>query len=518
MKSLIITLLLVIALIPFNTQAQVSTNKRSCKPCEELKKLQLPDLTIIKVESKTKDTIKGQGTWIPPVFINVPFCRLEGRISKEIDFELLLPQQWNGRFLMAGNGGFAGSIQNNLLGYLDKGYAVVGTNTGHKGNGIQADWALNNMERQLNFGKLAVHRTAVVSKSIIEKLYCSAPAYSYFLGCSRGGGQAMMEAQQFPDDFNGIVAGAPAFDWPAIGAKFIRECQANYPDPKDLKHTVITNDNLKLLQKFVFEQCDQLDELKDQILNDPRNCQVDLSKLPVCSNDVASSGCFTKEQLNAVRSVYDPVIIDNTQVYPGFPPGLEAENGSWDVWISGTNSVMPGIPSLHYMFGTEVFKYLVYNDPSWNYSQYDFKNFLKETAYAAAFLNATNTDYTSFKKLNGKMIMYHGWNDPALSALSTIRHYEEAMNKDNNLQSNIRLFMLPGVLHCGGGTGPDDVDWVLLIRDWVEKNKAPERIVLSKIVNGKTVMTRPAFPYPKKAVYNGSGDANLEKNFSEKKE
>ena len=116
------------------------------------------------------------------------------------------------------------------------------------------------------------------------------------------------------------------------------------------------------------------------------------------------------------------------------------------------------------------------------------------------------------------MIMYHGWNDPALSALATIRHYEDAMNKDNNLRSNIRLFMLPGVLHCGGGTGPDDVDWVLLIRDWVEKNKAPERVVVSKIVNGKTVMTRPVFPYPKKAVYNGSGDANLEKNFGEKKE
>ena len=152
MRSLIITLTLVIALIPFNITAQVNANKKPCKPCEELKKLQLPDLTILKVESKTKDTIKGQGTWIPPVFINVPFCRLEGRISKEIDFELLLPQQWNGRFLMAGNGGFAGSIQNNLLGYLDKGYAVVGTNTWHKGNGIQADWALNNMERQLNFG------------------------------------------------------------------------------------------------------------------------------------------------------------------------------------------------------------------------------------------------------------------------------------------------------------------------------------------------------------------------------
>jgi hypothetical protein len=116
------------------------------------------------------------------------------------------------------------------------------------------------------------------------------------------------------------------------------------------------------------------------------------------------------------------------------------------------------------------------------------------------------------------MIMYHGWNDPALSALATIQHYEEAMSKDNDLRSTIRLFLLPGVLHCGGGTGPDEVDWVVLIQDWVEKNKAPDRVVFSKVQNGKTIMTRPVFPYPKKSAYNGSGDANLEKNFGEKKD
>jgi hypothetical protein len=351
MRSFIITLTMAIALMPFDTIAQVNANRKSCIPCEELRKMKLPDLTILKVDSKIKDTIRSQEPWIPPVIINVPFCRMAGRISKEIYFELLLPRQWNNRFLMSGNGGFAGSIQNNLLSYLSKGYAIVATNTGHTGSGIQADWALNNMERQLNFGQLAVHRTAVVSKSIIEKFYCAAPAYSYFLGCSRGGGQGMVEAQQFPDDFNGIVAGAPAFDWPAIGAKFIRECQANYPDPKDLKHPVITNDNLKLLQKLVFEQCDQLDGLSDRILNDPRNCQVDFSKLPLCPNDIAAGGCFTKPQINAVRSVYEPLVIDNRQVYPGFPPGLEAENGAWDAWITGTSPFMQGMPSLHYSLG-----------------------------------------------------------------------------------------------------------------------------------------------------------------------
>lgn len=517
MKSFIIILTLIIASIPFNTSAQVGANKKSCIPCEELKKLQLPDVTILKAESKSKDTIRSQEFWIPPFPVNVPFCRLQGIISKEIYFELLLPVQWNNRFLMSGNGGFAGSVQNNLLSYLNNGYAIVGTNTGHNGNSIQADWALNNMERQLNFGKLAVHRTAVVSKSIIAKFYCSSPAYSYFLGCSRGGGQAMMEAQQYPDDFNGIVAGAPAFTWPAIGAKFISGCQSNYPDPKDLKHPVINNDNLKLLQKLVFEQCDQLDGLNDQILNDPRNCRIDFSKFPLCPDNKAANGCFTKEQLNAIKNVYEPVIIDDTQVYPGFPPGLEAENGSWDMWISGTSTMMQNMPSLHYMFGTEMFKYLVYNDAAWDYSKYDFKNFFKETTYASSFLDANNTDYDSFKKLNRKMIMYHGWNDPALSALATVRHYEEAMKKDINLQSYIRLFMLPGVLHCDGGTGPDKVDWVKLIQDWVEKNKAPERVVFSKIVNGKTVMTRPVFPYPKETVYNGAGDSNSEKNFSEKR-
>jgi pimeloyl-ACP methyl ester carboxylesterase len=517
MKQFILTLSFVIIFIPFNTQAQVSSNKKPCLTVEVLKNLQLPDVSILKVESKTKDSIKSPEPWIPPVAITVPFCRVEGNISKEIFFELLLPQQWNGRFLMSGNGGFAGMIQNNLLNHVNKGYAVVATNTGHTGSPIEASWALNNMERQLNFGKLAVHRTAVISKSIIEKYYCTAPSYSYFLGCSRGGGQAMMEAQQYPEDFNGIVAGAPAFDWPGTGAKFIRVCQANYPDPKNLNNPVVTSDNLKLLQKLVFEQCDKLDGLADQILNDPRDCKIDFSKFPVCANDKAESGCFTTKQLNAIKAVYEPLIVDNIQIYPGFPPGIESENGSWGDWITGS-SMQQGMPSLFYLFGTEMYKYLVYNDPSWDYSQYDFKKYPKETAYAASFLNATSTDYTSLKKLNGKMIFYHGWNDPALSSLTTVQHYEEAMKKDNELSSYVRLFMLPGVLHCATGTGPDSVDWLGLIQDWVENNKAPERIVASKKEKGKTVMTRPIFPYPQKAKYNGSGDSNSEKSFSVNKD
>jgi feruloyl esterase len=177
---------------------------------------------------------------------------------------------------------------------------------------------------------------------------------------------------------------------------------------------------------------------------------------------------------------------------------------------------MERMPSLHFMFGTNMFKYLVFNDSTWDYKKYDFDNFFKETSFASSFLDATDTDYSEFKKAGGKMIMYHGWNDPALSAYATIQHFEEAMRQDRDLQSYVRLFLLPGVLHCGGGTGPDNIDWLKIIRDWVENGKAPDRLIASKSENGKITMTRPVFPYPKLSVYSGKGNVNEEKNFTSK--
>ncbi|MBS1681963.1 MAG: tannase/feruloyl esterase family alpha/beta hydrolase [Bacteroidetes bacterium] len=496
---------LIFGFIPLILSGQSLTGKKTCISFEKLKELQLPDVSILKIESLPSDTN-----------VNVPFCRVQGKISKEINFELLVPQQWNGRFLMSGNGGFAGSIQNKLKSYVNEGFAVAGTDTGHQGFELLADWALNNMERQLNFGRLAIHRTTVVSKSILNTLYCTYPRYSYFLGCSRGGGQAMVEAQFYPDDFNGIVAGAPAFNWPAFGAQFIRGSQNNYPNPADVSKPVITTENLKLLQDYVLRQCDNIDGVSDRIINDPRDCTIDFSALPLCPNNKPGVSCFTQEQIKAIKSIYSPLLVNNEQVYPGFPVGLEAEAGSWDVWISGTSPFMQKAPSLQYMFGTNMFKYLVYNNSTWDYSTYDFKNFFEETKYSSAYLDATQTDYSGLKKAKGKMIMYHGWNDPALSAYATIQHYEEAAQKDKDLPSYIRLFLLPGVLHCNGGTGPDNIDWVKLIQDWVENEKAPERIVLSKLDNGKTIMTRPVFPFPKMTIYTGRGDTNLEQNFEVK--
>jgi feruloyl esterase len=494
------------------TFAQRSENKKACLPCEKIKSIQLPDVTIIKTESLRSDTIKSRVDWVPDQYIRVPFCRVTGYVSKEIFFELILPANWNGRFLMAGNGGFAGKIQNDKYNYVDQGYALAATNTGHAAESeTDASWALNNMERQLNFGKLGVHRTAVTSKALINSYYCTYPSYSYFIGCSRGGGQALMEAQQYPEDFNGIVSGAPAYDWTGMGAKHLQVTKLMFPDPKNLK-TIFTLDHLKMLQDYVMQQCDKLDGLDDKIINNPMACKIDLGKLPQCPENQASTNCFTKQQIEAIKAVYEPKMIEGKQFYPGIPAGLEADLESWQLWLSGSENFP--FPALAYSFSTNFFKFLIYNNPDWDYSQFNFDSYPKDSKYAAAFLNATDPDYSGFKKRNGKMIIYHGWNDPIISAISTIDHYEQAIKLDSGIPSYVRLFLLPGVLHCGSGTGPDYVDWVKQISDWVENNKAPERIVVSKIKNGKTAITRPVFPYPKLAAYNGSGDPNDEKNFS----
>ena len=417
---------------------------------------------------------------------------------------------------MGGGGGFVGSVQNMASSSIKDGYATAGTDTGHKGNGIKADWALNNMERQVNFGHLAVHRTAVVSKGIIRQFYCSGPEYSYFIGCSRGGGQAMMEAQRYPEDFDGIVTGAPAFNWPALGAEFLQNSKANYPNPTNLGEPVITLANLKLLQSKILEQCDAIDGITDQILNDPEACDFDPDFLPKCPENSVGDDCFTSAQIEAIKVIYSGVTSENSEIYPGFPLGGENEQGGWQAWIVGPNegTMELNFPSLQFGFGTEMYKYLIFNNPDWDYSSYDFSNFSEETKYASSYLDATSTDYSGFKDRGGKMIIYHGWNDPALSALATIEHYNAVKEKDDELDEYIRLFLLPGVLHCGGGPGPSQTNWIEIVRAWVEEGIAPERVVVSKKKGKKNVMTRPVFPYPKKATYDGKGDPNKEGSFN----
>ena len=435
---------------------------------------------------------------------------VNGVIGGSIRFELLLPEAWNGRFAMGGGGGFVGKVQNQVRYSANAGFATVGTDTGHQGSsGQAAGWALDNLEAQVNFGHLAVHRTAEVAKALIRAYYGKEAAYSYFVGCSRGGGQAMMEAQRYPKDFDGIVAGAPAFNWPGIGAMMVAIAQALYPNPQDLEHPVLTMEALKKLQAAILEQCDAQDGLKDGVIQDPMAVHFDLSKV----------AGLTEEQKKAINAIYDGARNAKGLIYPGFPPGAECDPGQWIAWLVGPlpRTMKEGAPNYTFAFGTQIYKYLVFNNPDWDYSKYDFANFEKDTRLAASFLNATNPDLDGLKARNGKLILWHGWADPGLPPQATVDYYRQVLAHDPHASDYCRLFMIPGCLHCGGGPGATEVDWLSAIVDWVEQAKAPDLLVaVKRDEQWKVVMNRPLFPYPQCAVYSGQGDTNRAESFTAK--
>jgi len=499
MKKSIIILFCMLSVLSAKSVAQNKPVTEICIPCEKLTGLRLPDVKIISAVTV------NQGS---------SYCKVTGVIGREINFELLLPFDWNGMYVMGGGGGFVGSVQNMAAGKVNEGFATSGTDTGHKTAGLgSANWALNDMEKQLNFGHLAVHRTAEVSKAIIGSFYGNWPKFSYFMGCSRGGGQAMMEAQRYPDDFDGLIAGAPAFDWTSIAVEGIQNTQAVFPSK--LTESILTREHIKILQQSILKACDNLDGVKDSIINNPAKCKFDFATLPMCAGDVPGKECFTTAQVKAIKTIYDGFDIGNGIKYPGFPFGGEYEPGSWITWITGPNEMTKaaGYPSLISYFGIEIFKYLILQDPNWNYLDYKFSGYEKEMKYAAAYLNATSVDYSGFKNRKGKIIFYHGWNDPALSAFSTIDHYNAVKAADPSINDYMRLYLLPGVLHCGGGEGPSDADLLSVLRNWVENNKQPDRVVITKKIAGKEVMSRPVYPYPQEAIYDGKGNPNIEGSY-----
>ncbi len=449
-------------------------------------------------------------------------CAVTGTIDAEIRFELLLPlpEAWNGRFVMGGGGGFVGSLDNQAMTLyavpespLHRGFATVGTDTGHRGLVIDATWALHREDREINFGHRAVHVTAEVAKRIIRLHYGRDIDYSYFLGCSRGGGQAMMESQRYPDDFDGIVAGAPAYDWTGIGAQFIQVQQAMYPDPSNLRSPVVTPEARRLLARAILDACDHLDGVTDGILGDPRACDFRPESLPTCSAST-TEGCLTPAQRRAVGVIYRGAVVGGQVVYPGFPFGGEDDPGGWGAWVAGGSSPLPGVPNYQFAFGTQLYKYIVFDDADWDYTAYDFSSWREDTRRAAALLNATNTDLSAFDVSGGKLILWTGWSDHALTAHGTIGYFEDVLREDPDADEYLRLFLAPGVLHCSGGPGPDAVDWLGVIQGWVERGEAPARVIASKRgAEGAVEMRRPLCAYPAAARYDGVGDPRREESF-----
>lgn len=447
---------------------------------EQVEALVLPDVTITSVEEKEDDGIE--------------FLKVAGIIGSAIHFEILLPNEWNGRFAMGGGGGLVGSVQNSAHRSVRKGYATSGTDTGHQARGTDGSWALDDLEAFVNFGHLAIHRTAEVSKAMIHAYYGRLPEKSYFIGCSRGGGQAMMEAQRYPDDFDGIVAGAPAFNWTGFAAMGINIAQTLYPDSTDQSSTVLTQEDLDKAYAEIMKQTDAQDGVEDGIINAPLHVDFDLKEVDGLS----------KKQRRALRTLYEGVSNDDGQIYPGFPIGAEGGEGGLFEWQVGP---IPGLVNLGFAFSTNIYKYFIFQDPEWDYATYDFDEWEETTHLAGTVLNATDPNLEPFAARGGKMIMWHGWADAALPATATIDYYEAVLDHDPDAMDYVRLFMVPGCYHCGGGPGVSNVDWLDEIVQWVEGGEAPDKIIASRAQSdGKPDITRPLYPYPAQATYDEKGD------------
>ena len=465
------------------------------RECAGLTGLTLPDITI------------GEAVAVPAEAsgeIRAPHCRVTGVIGTEIRFSLLLPDAWNGKFMMGGGGGFVGMISNQAKTTVNDGYATVGTDTGHPGEMFDAGWALDHLERQVNWGYVAVHRTAETAKAILRHYYGATEKHSYFSGCSNGGRQGLMEAQRFPGDFDGIVVGAPAHDFVGLAAQFVRDAQAVFPNSRNLSAPMFTPETLQSVEAQIVEKCDAVDGVTDGLLEDPRRCNVDVAGLAGLSN----------RQRAALRKIYAETSGKEGAIYPARPVGGEGEVDGWPAWITGGSRFATGqSPSLGFALATHLFKFLVFNDPSWDYSRYDVTNARKDARLAATFMNASNPDLDTFKAKGGKLIVWHGWSDP-LNPLATIKYYEQVQERDAGVRDYLRMFLMPGVLHCGGGPGPDTVDWPTTLADWVENGKAPDRVIARKAAASNAVSrTRPLCPYPQRAEYTGAGSTDDAANF-----
>ncbi|MDE0261890.1 MAG: tannase/feruloyl esterase family alpha/beta hydrolase [Bryobacterales bacterium] len=492
----------------------------SALDCSALAELRLPDIRIQEAAASRGEQaqVETLPEGVPSLSsrATVPHCKVTGIIGSEIRFEVLLPDDWNGKFLMGGGGGFVGSLGYQGRFSVNRGYATAATDTGHQGNGIRADWAYGQPERRINYGYLGVHRTTEAAKAIVRAYYGESAERAYFMGCSNGGRQALMSAQRFPDDFDGIVAGAPAHDFSGVLAAFAYNMQRIFPDPGALNEPVITPQNRQLLESEILRRCDARDGVADGFLNDPRDCDFQLSDLPVCAGEAPSDNCLTIRQREAIAAVYGGPRNAGGQIYPGFPFGGESAPSAWQSWITGPSRRLMtsyGEPSSQFGFATQGFKYLIFQDPEFDYSTYDFDDYGTDAEHLEAFLDATDPDLTGFRQAGGKLLLWHGWSDAALTALGSIDYFEAAEGLDPDVRDYFRFYLMPGVFHCAGGPGPDRVDWLDALESWVEDGDAPESLTAVKVTDGKIASARPLCVYPERAEYAG-GDPNQEASYS----
>jgi feruloyl esterase len=473
--------------------------------------LKLPNTTITLATEVPAGALKlpsaGGGPGGPPTnFAALPaFCRVAGTIrptpDSDIRFEVWMPLSgWNGKFVGGGNGVWAGSIAyGDMVAPLSRGYATAASDVGHQGNPLDGSFLTGHPEKLIDFGHRAVHETAVAAKATISAFYGNGPKRSLYASCSTGGRIGLMEAYRYPDDYDGISAMAPANQMVPLmvmslwtGAATMKDPASSIPSPK-----------MALVQKAALEACDANDGVKDGIITNPPACHFDPGVLQCKAGDAAD--CLTAAQVTALRAIYGGPKNPRTgkQIYPGLSVGSEAQ---MPVLTMGKEP---------FPVATSFFRGPVFNDPSWRFGSFDYDHDVERAmAYGSDALDVPPTGLDRFFAGKRKLLLSHGWADGLIPSQSTVNFYQ-ALVKDigpRRAREDVRLFMVPGMGHCGGGSGPSNVDMLGAIDQWVETGKAPERLVASN-PPGRPARTRPLCPYPKVAQYTGSGNTDEEKNF-----
>ena len=496
---------------PMRPMEPMDNIARAGTPCADLAALTIPNVRV------TRATAVPAGPFTPPgarTAVTLPaFCRVEAVATPTpdsvINFDVWIPAPaaWTGRFQGVGNGGYSGNIGYGAMAEaLTHGSAVTSTDIGHAGG--ELEWGLGHPEKVIDWSYRAMHVTADAGKLIVRNHLGRFPAYNYFVGCSSGGHQAMSEVQRFPEDYDGVLAGDPDFDRINQTLGYLGMWLATHDASGK---SLIPSAKLPVLTRAAVAACDLNDGLKDGLVDDPRQCRFDPKILQCEGADAA--GCLTKTELEAVKKVYDGLRSPATGalIYPGWLPGSESFGDSagqgWRQMI-----LDPPKPSR-----VEVFSYFLFQNPTWDFRTIDWD---RDATYARSrigHMDAVDTDLRPFKARGGKLIMYEGWADPLLPGADITNYYDkvvQTLGEANPPQDFVRLFMVPGMGHCGGGPGPNTFDALTPLEHWVEAGVAPNRIVASSVVKGATVRTRPLCAYPQVARWTGSGSTDEASNFS----
>lgn len=448
-------------------------------------------------------------------------CQVDGRVAvpgNEVNVRVALPDAWNGKFYFAGVGGLAGRL-GALAPGLERGYAAATTDTGHDAN--DPNWGANRA-KEIDYGHRGTHVTAVAGKALTSAFYGRAPRHAYFNGCSNGGRQAFMEVQRYPTDFDGVIAGHPAIGTPqqAGRALVFQKLLAS-------SESLLSSEKVEMLAAATLAACDATDGLSDGLVSDPRLCTFKPESLKCTGPDAPT--CLTESQIDVVKQVYGGVTLPNGQVYAyGFPLGHEGGTTGWRAWITGQTPPTKQ-PDGTYLFTSQLptgfnlseqnLRYLATedDDPSVNWRTFRIDRDLPRLKTMTEILSPLDPDLRPFKKNGGKLLIYHGWADPAISAYGSIDYYDKVktiVGGTKALESFARLYLAPGMHHCSGGPGPNEFDMLTVLENWIEKGAAPGPVVATHKTEGNVDRTRPLCPHPQVARYSGSGSLDDAANFT----